>query len=74
MLQHITLMTHSQNSFECLSKLWIEDGVDNGVKTGVDITKESGDIKGNVARRGVEVVLDTQSIKNVAGEERNPAN
>ena len=66
-------MTHPQNSFKCLSKLWIENGVDNGVKTGVDVAKESGDIKCNVARGGVEVVLDTQSIKNVTCEEWNPA-
>ena len=67
-------MTHSQNSFKRLSKLWIEDGVDDGVETGVDVAKKSCDVEGYVARGGVEVVLNTKSIKNVAGEERNPAN
>ena len=43
-------MTHSQNSFKCLSKLWIKDGVDYWVKTGVDVAKKSSDVKGNVAR------------------------
>ena len=54
------------------SEIWIEDCVDDRVDTGVDVAKESGDIKCNVARGGVEVVLDTQSIKNVTSEERNP--
>ena len=66
-------MTHSQNSFKCLSELWIKDGIDYWVKTGVDVAKKSSDVKGNVARGGVKVVLDTQSIENVAGEKWNPA-
>ena len=66
-------MSQSKNSFECFPKLWIKDCVDDGVETRVNIPKEGGDVKGNVARGGVEVVLDTEGIKDVAGEEGGPA-
>ena len=65
-------MSHSQHSFECLSELRVEDCVDDGVETGVDISKEGGDVEGNVSRGSVEVVLDTESIQDVAGEEGGP--
>ena len=67
-------MSQPQHSLECLPELRVEDCVDDGVETGVDISKEGGDVEGNVARGGVEVVFDTESIKDVAGEEGCPAN
>ena len=60
-------MSHSKDSFEGFSKLWVEDCVDNGVDTGVDVAKEGGSLEGNVAGGGVEVVLDTEGIQDVAG-------
>ena len=66
-------MSHSKNSLECLSELRVEYCVDDGVETGVDIPEEGGDVEGNVARGGVEVVFDTKSIQDVAGEEGGPA-
>ena len=66
-------MSQSKNSFECFSKLRVEYCVDDGVETRVNIAQEGGDVEGNVARGGVEVVLDTEGIKDVAGEEGGPA-
>ena len=65
-------MAHSKNSFECFSELWVEDCVDDGIDTRVDVAKECGGLEGNVARGGVEVVLDAEGIQDVAGEEGNP--
>ena len=67
-------MSQSKNSFECFPKLWVENCLDDGVETRVNIAQEGGDVEGNVARGGVEVVLDTEGIKDVAGEEGDPAN
>ena len=66
-------MSQPQHSLERLPELWVEDCVDDGVETGVDVPKEGGDVEGNVARGGVEVVFDTESIQDVAGEEGGPA-
>jgi hypothetical protein len=32
------LVTHTQNSFEGFSELWVEDCVDDGIHTGVDVS------------------------------------
>ena len=66
-------MSQPQHSLECLSELRVEDCIDYWVETGVDISKEGGDVEGNVARGSVEVVFNTESIQDVAGEEGGPA-
>jgi hypothetical protein len=53
---------------ECFPKLWVEYCVDDEVEVGVNIAKEGGNIEGNVAMGGVEVILDIAGIKDVAGE------
>ena len=67
-------MSHSKNSFKGFSKLWVEDCIDDGVNTGVNVAKEGSSLEGNVARGGVEVVLDTEGVEGFAGEEGDPAN
>ena len=67
-------VSHSKNSFKGFSKLWVEDCIDDGVNTGVNVANEGSSLEGNVARGGVEVVLDTEGVKDVAGEEGDPAN
>ena len=66
-------MAQAKNSFEGFPELRVEDGVDDGVEAGVDITKEGGDVEGNIARGGIEVVLDAEGVQDVAGEEWGPA-
>ena len=66
-------MSHPENSFKCFPKLRVEDCVDDGIKTGVDVAQEGGSLEGNIAGGGVEVVLDTEGIQDVAGEEGDPA-
>ena len=68
------LMPHSQNSLERFSKLRIEDGVNKRIQTRVDVSEEGCGLECKVPRRGIEVVLDTEGIQDVAGKEGNPAN
>ena len=56
-------VSHSKNSFKGFSKLWVEDCIDDGVNTGVNVAKEGSSLEGNVARGGVEVVLDTEASR-----------
>ena len=65
-------MSQPKNPFECFSKLRIEYSVDDGVEAWVDVAKESGNLECNVARWGVQVVLDTESIQYIACEEGDP--
>ena len=68
------LMTQSKNSSEGFSEFWIEDCIDYRIDTRVDVTKEGGGLEGKVARRRVKVVFNAQGVKDVASEERDPAN
>ena len=65
-------MSHSQDSFEGFPKLWVKDCVYDGINTGVDVAKKGGSLEGNVTRGGVKVVLNTEGIQDVAGEEGDP--
>ena len=66
-------MAEAQDPLEGFPELRVEDGVDDGVDAGVDVPEQGGGLEGEVARGGVDVELDAESIENVAGEERNPA-
>ena len=67
-------MAQSKNSSESFPELRIEDCIDDGINTGVDISQHGGCLEGHVSWRGVERVFDTQGVQNIAGEKWNPAN
>ena len=68
------LMTQSKYSSEGFSEFWIEDCIDYRIDTRVDVAEEGGGLEGKVAGRRVQVIFYAQGIKDVASEERDPAN
>ena len=66
-------MSHTKNFFECFPKLRVKYCVDYGIEAGVYVAKQGGYIESYIAGWGVEAVLDTEGIQDVAGEEGGPA-
>ena len=66
-------MAHSQQPFECLPELWVEDGVNERVDTAVDVAEPGGEDECGVTRPPVQLELDADGVDHVAGEERDPA-
>ena len=67
-------MAKSKNSTKSFPELRIEDCVDDGIDTRVDVSQHGGCLEGQVSRRCVEGVFYTQGVQNIAGEKWNPAN
>ena len=67
-------MAKSENSTKSFPELRIEDCVDDGIDTGVDVPQHGGRLEGQVPGRCVERVFYTQGVQNIAGEKWNPAN
>ena len=66
-------MTKSKNSSEGLPELRIKDSVDDGIEAGVDIAKQGGGLESKVTRWGIQGVFYTEGVKDITGEEWNPA-
>ena len=66
-------MSHPQNSLKCLPELRIEDGVDDRIDTGVDVAQQGGGLEGKVSRWSIQGVFYTEGVKDITGEEWDPA-
>ena len=67
-------VSHTKDALEGFPKLWVKDCIYDRIEARVDIAQKGGDVKRNVARGGVDVVFDTEGVKDVTGEEGGPAN
>ena len=67
-------VSHTKDALEGFPKLWVKDCIYDRIEARVDIAQKGGDVKGNVARGGVDVVFYTEGVEDVTGEEGGPAN